>query len=142
MSADPRWLAPIRVALDAAPDASVRWFVRDDDPGWADDRLRALLDTTAAAGAAVDLAAIPAALGTRTAGRLRRMTRGPGCSTAPPGPQSATRSPTASATTSTRTANLPCSPRTSTRPTAPSPLASKTTTPSASRPSTGTTGPC
>jgi hypothetical protein len=37
------WLAPLREALDAAP-APVTFFFRDDDAGWRDDRLEALLD--------------------------------------------------------------------------------------------------
>jgi peptidoglycan/xylan/chitin deacetylase (PgdA/CDA1 family) len=48
-------------ALDRA-SAPVRFFIRDDDAGWDDDRLAALLDTTAAAGVPIDLAVIPDAL--------------------------------------------------------------------------------
>lgn len=48
-------------ALDRA-HAPVRFFIRDDDAGWDDERLAALLDTTAAAGVPIDLAVIPDAL--------------------------------------------------------------------------------
>jgi hypothetical protein len=48
-------------ALDAAP-GPVPLFIRDDDAGWSDDALFALLDVTAAAGVPIDLAAIPDAL--------------------------------------------------------------------------------
>ena len=53
------WLRPLRAALDAAPEP-VTIFFRDDDAGWADDRLAALLDRFAAHGTPIDLAAIPA----------------------------------------------------------------------------------
>lgn len=66
------WLAAIGEALDAAP-APVPVFFRDDDAGWADGRLLALLDVLAARGSRpgpggasavpVDLAVIPRALG-------------------------------------------------------------------------------
>ncbi|GAB3763318.1 polysaccharide deacetylase family protein [Ramlibacter monticola] len=59
-------LAPV---LDALP-APVRVFVRDDDAGWEDGRLLALLDVTQRAGVAIDLAAIPAALGPALAAEL------------------------------------------------------------------------
>lgn len=66
---------PVADALLAALDraaAPVRLFVRDDDAGWADDRLFALLDTMDAAEVPIDLAAIPAALADDTAAALRR----------------------------------------------------------------------
>jgi len=53
------WLRPLRAALDAAPEP-VTIFFRDDDAGWADDRLAALLDRFAGHGTPIDLAAIPA----------------------------------------------------------------------------------
>ena len=53
-------LKALRQALDAAPDA-VRFFLRDDDAGWDDARLFALLDCTARAGVPIDLAVIPQA---------------------------------------------------------------------------------
>ncbi len=52
---------PLCLALDAAR-APVYFFIRDDDAGWADERLIALLRTVEAAGVPIDLAAIPAAL--------------------------------------------------------------------------------
>lgn len=48
-------------ALDAAP-GPVPLFIRDDDAGWADDALFALLDVTALAAVPIDLAVIPDAL--------------------------------------------------------------------------------
>lgn len=45
-------------ALDAAP-APVHFFLRDDDGGWDDARLFALLDCTQRAGVPIDLAMIP-----------------------------------------------------------------------------------
>ena len=53
-------LSPLIDALDAAA-APVAFFVRDDDAGWDDGRLHALLDVTAQAGVPIDLAAIPQA---------------------------------------------------------------------------------
>ena len=52
------WLRPLREALDAAP-APVTFFFRDDDAGWRDDRLEALLDVFGGPGVPIDLAAIP-----------------------------------------------------------------------------------
>jgi hypothetical protein len=52
------WLRPLREALDAAP-GPVTFFFRDDDAGWRDDRLEALLDVFAGPGVPIDLAAIP-----------------------------------------------------------------------------------
>ena len=52
------WLRPLREALEAAP-APVTVFFRDDDAGWRDDRLGALLDVFAAYAVPIDLAAIP-----------------------------------------------------------------------------------
>lgn len=53
------WLRPVAAALDDAP-APVTVFIRDDDGGWDDTRLEALLDVVAARGMAVDVALIPA----------------------------------------------------------------------------------
>lgn len=55
------WLAPVAAALDGA-ERPVPVFFRDDDAGWGDDRLVALLDRFDAAGLPVDVAVIPAAL--------------------------------------------------------------------------------
>jgi predicted deacetylase len=68
------WLDPVQAALDAAP-APVDVFFRDDDAGWADDRLLALLGLFAEHALPVDLAVIPAALGRDLAAELRA--RGP-----------------------------------------------------------------
>jgi hypothetical protein len=52
------WLRPLREALDAAPEP-VTFFFRDDDAGWRDDRLMALLNLFAERAVPIDLAAIP-----------------------------------------------------------------------------------
>lgn len=59
----------LRAALDGCA-APRRLFVRDDDAGWADERLFALLDTMREAGAPIDLAVIPQALGDPLAAQL------------------------------------------------------------------------
>ena len=58
-------------ALDAAA-APVHFFIRDDDAGWDDARLFALLDCTELAGVPIDLAVIPHATGARLAADLCR----------------------------------------------------------------------
>jgi peptidoglycan/xylan/chitin deacetylase (PgdA/CDA1 family) len=63
------WLDPLRSALDVAP-APVPVFFRDDDAGWRDDRLLALLDVFDRHGVPVDVAAIPAALSRGLAAEL------------------------------------------------------------------------
>ena len=63
------WLDPLRRTLDAAP-APVPVFFRDDDAGWADESLRALLDLFAVTGVPLDVAVIPGALSPRLAGEL------------------------------------------------------------------------
>lgn len=63
------WLDPLRAALDRPP-APVTFFLRDDDAGWDDERLFALLDMVAERGLPIDLAVIPAALRPALAGRL------------------------------------------------------------------------
>jgi hypothetical protein len=55
------WLDPLRRALDEAP-ARLSFFLRDDDAGWADERLFALLDLGAERSLPIDLAVIPRAL--------------------------------------------------------------------------------
>ena len=52
---------PLCQALDAAA-APVNFFIRDDDAGWADERLIALLRSVEALRVPIDLAAIPVAL--------------------------------------------------------------------------------
>jgi hypothetical protein len=63
------WLDPVRRALDEAVEP-VDVFFRDDDAGWRDDRLLALLDVFGRHGLPVDVAAIPAAVGPRLAREL------------------------------------------------------------------------
>jgi predicted deacetylase len=63
------WTTTLRRALDSRATA-VEMFFRDDDAGWADDRLFALLDVFAAHACQIDLAAIPMAVGSRLAGAL------------------------------------------------------------------------
>lgn len=65
------WLEPLRLALDVA-DRPVRFFFRDDDVGWRDDRLWVLLNRFDGLGLPVDLAVIPAALGAGPARALHR----------------------------------------------------------------------
>jgi predicted deacetylase len=55
------WLKTVTDALDCA-EQPVRFFFRDDDAGWQNDRLYGLLDEFAKAGVPIDLAVIPAAL--------------------------------------------------------------------------------
>jgi hypothetical protein len=62
-------LTPLIAALDAA-GAPVAFFLRDDDAGWADARLLALLDCTEKAGVPIDLAVIPLAPGAALAASL------------------------------------------------------------------------
>ncbi|MET0460840.1 MAG: hypothetical protein ABW195_16430 [Ilumatobacteraceae bacterium] len=63
------WLDPVAAALgELATPCQI--FFRDDDAGWADDALWALLDEFAAAGVAVDVAAIPQALSSTGGRRL------------------------------------------------------------------------
>jgi peptidoglycan/xylan/chitin deacetylase (PgdA/CDA1 family) len=58
------WLDPVRAALDGVEQA--RFFFRDDDAGWADAELEALLDTFEPHGLPLDVAAIPAEVTDRT----------------------------------------------------------------------------
>jgi hypothetical protein len=55
------WLEPLQRALNAARGGA-EFFFRDDDAGWHDERLRALLGVFARHAVALDLAVIPAAL--------------------------------------------------------------------------------
>ena len=64
-----RWLEPIRGALDRA-GAPVTFFFRDDDGGWRDDRLLAMLDLFGDLALPLDLALIPSDLGSEIAGEL------------------------------------------------------------------------
>jgi hypothetical protein len=65
------WLDPLREELDAAAEP-VTFFFRDDDAGWDDEALLALLDVFAVHAVPLDLAAIPAALTAELAAELRR----------------------------------------------------------------------
>jgi hypothetical protein len=56
------WLAPVATVL-AGAESDVPFFFRDDDAGWDDAALWALLDEFAAAGVVIDVAAIPEAVG-------------------------------------------------------------------------------
>ncbi len=55
------WLDPLRAALDSA-ERPVTFFFRDDDAGWADEALAALLDVFGTSGVPLDVAAIPEAM--------------------------------------------------------------------------------
>jgi peptidoglycan/xylan/chitin deacetylase (PgdA/CDA1 family) len=59
------WLAPLRAALDART-TPVCFFFRDDDAGWDDPALEALLDVFEPHGLPLDVAAIPLAVTART----------------------------------------------------------------------------
>lgn len=72
------WLQPVREALDQAPVPRI-FFCRDDDVGWEDERLFALLEVFAEYNVPVDLAIIPAALTPTLAQRLlARLAAAPG----------------------------------------------------------------
>jgi len=71
------WLAPLTGALDSL-DGEVEMFFRDDDAGWADVRLFALLNAFAACACPIDLAVIPGALTRTLATALLDLKRG-GC---------------------------------------------------------------
>jgi hypothetical protein len=72
------WLQPLRDVLDASP-RPVTVFFRDDDAGWDDDGLFALLDRFEHHALPVDLAAIPTWMTAGLARELtRRATRAPG----------------------------------------------------------------
>ena len=67
------WLDNLRRALDAAV-RPVDFFFRDDDAGWCDERLFALLDLFERHSLPIDLAAIPRALNASLASELRART--------------------------------------------------------------------
>jgi hypothetical protein len=64
------WLDELGRALDASPRV-IEFFFRDDDAGWADARLLALLDLFARRAMPLDVAAIPCALTPALAAQLR-----------------------------------------------------------------------
>lgn len=63
------WLLPIQVTLETL-DRPITLFFRDDDAGWGDHRLFALLDCFENYGMPIDLAVIPQALHPQLADRL------------------------------------------------------------------------
>lgn len=65
----PAWLDPLRKVLDQAMEP-VAFFFRDDDAGWEDARLLALMDLFHNYALPLDLAVIPGALNSRLAGLL------------------------------------------------------------------------
>ena len=90
------WLQPVEEALDAAREP-VPVFFRDDDAGWDDARLLALLDASRRAALPVDLAVIPRALDGGAGARARRAAGGWACtSTASPTPTTSARGASAS----------------------------------------------
>lgn len=68
------WLEPIARALDART-SPVAVFFRDDDAGWADERLFALLTLFDRLEMPIDLAVIPEAIAPEIAARLARRAR-------------------------------------------------------------------
>lgn len=64
------WLDELRRALDAAA-SPVDFFFRDDDAGWCDERLFALLDLFERQRLPIDVAAIPRAMNAGLASELR-----------------------------------------------------------------------
>ena len=64
------WLEPVAAALDRRV-VPCPVFFRDDDAGWDDDALWDLLGEFAATGVTIDVAAIPTAVGLRSARGLR-----------------------------------------------------------------------
>jgi hypothetical protein len=72
------WLDKLRRALDSAA-RPVDFFFRDDDAGWCDERLFALLDLFERRQLPIDVAAIPRAMTAALASELRaRVTAAPG----------------------------------------------------------------
>ena len=63
------WLQPVAEALSARK-GRLRWFCRDDDGGWGDPELLALMNTCEAARAPLDIAVIPQALGSAAGAML------------------------------------------------------------------------
>ena len=70
-------ISAVLAALDAAT-APVHFFIRDDDAGWDDERLFALLRCTERARVPIDLAVIPQATGVGLAAQLRACIDGAG----------------------------------------------------------------
>jgi hypothetical protein len=70
MSSMTAWLDPLRKVLDES-DTGIDFFFRDDDVGWANDELRALLARFRRHSVPLDLAAIPTPLTAEFAGEIR-----------------------------------------------------------------------
>jgi hypothetical protein len=70
-------ISAVLAALDAAT-APVHFYIRDDDAGWDDERLFALLRCTERARVPIDLAVIPQATGVGLAAELRDCVDGAG----------------------------------------------------------------
>ena len=66
------WLAPVDEALSRL-NRPVTVFIRDDDAGWADERLFALLACCQRLDVPIDLAAIPVDMNSQLATRLREL---------------------------------------------------------------------
>ena len=64
------WLNSLTATLDSQPEPAV-FFFRDDDAGWEDERLFALLDLFGKHDVPIDVAVIPRSISIATAGRLR-----------------------------------------------------------------------
>lgn len=65
------WLDNLRRTLDAAGTSPSNFFFRDDDAGWCDERLFALLDLFERHSLPIDVAAIPRAVTAALASELR-----------------------------------------------------------------------
>jgi hypothetical protein len=72
MSSVTAWLDPVREALDES-DASIDFFFRDDDAGWANDEFRALLACFRSYSVPIDIAVIPDALTAEFADEIRAL---------------------------------------------------------------------
>jgi len=72
MSSMTAWLDPLRKTLDES-DTAIDFFFRDDDVGWANDELRALLVRFRQHSVPLDLAAIPTALTAEFADEIRAL---------------------------------------------------------------------
>lgn len=66
------WLNSLAAALDSQPEPAV-FFFRDDDAGWEDERLFALLDLFGEHEVPIDLAVIPKSMSVATGDRLRTL---------------------------------------------------------------------
>ena len=67
-----RWMDPLLAAFERT-SGTVAWFFRDDDAGWADERLLAVAEIFQRSGEVLDVAAIPAAVSPKLSAGLRAM---------------------------------------------------------------------